>query len=188
MESLLDLDGQIVAAIRRIMRAVDLHSRHLVDEFGLTGPQLALLKAVQRLAPATPGGLARELSLSPATVTGILSRLEARGLVLRRLGDVDRRTIRVELTRAGAVLVGDAPSLLQERFRRELAQIQDWEQHQILSVLQRIAAMMGAEGLDASPHLVADGRSIAKQNAPRTAAPGSEGASGRIVEDATGER
>ena len=45
----LDLEDQIVAALRQIMRAVDLHSRHLFDVFGLTGPQIAVLKASARL-------------------------------------------------------------------------------------------------------------------------------------------
>lgn len=154
-------DAQIVAAIRRIMRAVDLHSRHLAEEFGLTAPQLSVLKAVLRLGAATPGALAREVQLSPATITGILSRLEKRGLLRRSPGDVDRRTIRVELTAEGQRVTKDSPSLLQDRFRLELAGLESWEQNMILSVLQRIASMMGAEGLDASPHLVADGRPLA---------------------------
>lgn len=161
MDPALDADAKIVAAIRRIMRAVDLHSRHLADEFGLTGPQLSVLKAAMRRAPATPGALAREVHLSPATVTGILSRLEKRGLLRRSPGDHDRRTIRVELTEEGQRLMKDAPSLLQDRFRQQLAGLEGWEQTMILSVLERIASMMGAEGLDASPHLVADGRPLA---------------------------
>ena len=163
-------DAQIVAAIRRIMRAVDLHSRHLADEFGLTGPQLSVLKAAFRLGPATPGTLARAVHLSPATVTGILSRLEKRGLLRRSPGDRDRRTICVELTEEGLRVTKDSPSLLQDRFRLELAQLEGWEQTMILSVLERIASMMGAQGLDASPHLVADGRPLAQHQLPTPAA------------------
>ncbi|MCA8977752.1 MAG: hypothetical protein KDC98_23710, partial [Planctomycetes bacterium] len=40
-DSSLDLEDLIVAAVRRLMRAIDLHSRRLVADFGLTGPQLA---------------------------------------------------------------------------------------------------------------------------------------------------
>ena len=45
----LSMENQIVAAIRRIMRAVDLHSRRLAEEHGLTGPQLATLQAAASL-------------------------------------------------------------------------------------------------------------------------------------------
>ncbi|HBL47553.1 MAG TPA: hypothetical protein DDZ90_29625, partial [Planctomycetaceae bacterium] len=47
------------------------------------------------------------------------------------------------------------PSLLQDRFRRELLMLQQWEQTQMLSTLQRIASMMDAENIDASPVLSA---------------------------------
>ena len=171
LDPALEVDARIVASIRRIMRAVDLHSRHLADEFGLTGPQLSVLKAAMQLASATPGALAREVHLSPATVTGILTRLEKRGLLRRQPGDRDRRTIRVELTGEGLRVMEHAPSLLQDRFRLELAQLEAWEQQMILSVLQRIASMMGAEQLDASPHLVADGRSLANLDARTTVDP-----------------
>ena len=63
----LDLEDRIVAAIRRLMRAVDLHSRRLVDEFGLTGPQLATLQEAARLGPVSASALARKSSRSAAS-------------------------------------------------------------------------------------------------------------------------
>lgn len=160
MDASLDIESQIVASIRRIMRAIDLHSRHLAEEFGLTGPQLSVLQAVSRLEAATPGAIAREIRLSPATVTGIVSRLERRELLRRSRGRSDRRTVRLELTTAGERTLERAPSLLQDRFRGELGELEGWERSMILSVLDRIASMMDAEGLDAAPHLIADARDL----------------------------
>ena len=60
----------------------------------------------------------------------------------------------VELTEAGDKLVQEAPSLLQQRFHRELSRLQEWEQTMILATLQRIAAMMDAERIEAVPVLV----------------------------------
>lgn len=143
----------MIVALRRITRAIDLHSKGLVYEVGLTAPQLATLLAVRRLHPITVGALAKSVHLSQATMTGILNRLEKRGLVERTRSGNDRRSVVVKLTREGDQLVETAPSLLQDRFRRELLTLQEWEQTQMLSTLQRIASMMDAEDIDASPVL-----------------------------------
>jgi DNA-binding MarR family transcriptional regulator len=154
MEPPLSMENQIVAAIRRIMRAVDLHSRRLADGHGLTGPQLATLQAVDRLGECSTGALARAVHLSGPTVTGILDRLKRMGLVDRFRSGTDRRSVTVRLTADGKVILEAAPSLLQDRFRQELVRLEQWEQTTILATLQRIAAMMDAEALDASPLLV----------------------------------
>jgi len=154
MSNALTLEDQVIAALRRITRAIDLHSRLLLQKHGLTTPQLAALQATHRLQPINVGALARDIHLSQATVTGILGRLEKRGLVSRTRGDRDRRSVVVQLTDDGAELVKEAPSLLQDRFHRELTKLQEWEQTTILATLQRIASMMDAEEIEAAPVLV----------------------------------
>lgn len=154
MSASLAIEDQIVAAIRRIMRAVDLHSRKLAMEHGLTGPQLAVLKAAARLgAAASTGALARAVHLSSPTVTGILDRLVKRGLVDRARSGYDRRSVTVTVTPAGEALLAAAPSPLQDTVRAELVRLEDWEQTMILANLQRLAAMMDADSIDASPVL-----------------------------------
>lgn len=154
MSASLAIEDQIVAAIRRIMRAVDLHSRQLAIEHGLTGPQLAVLKAAAQLgAAASTGALARAIHLSSPTVTGILDRLVKRGLVDRARSGQDRRSVTVTVTPAGEALLVAAPSPLQDRVRAELVRLEDWEQTMILANLQRLAAMMDADSIDASPVL-----------------------------------
>lgn len=149
----LQLEDRIVAAIRQIIRAVDLHSRRLVDHYGLTGPQLATLQEASRLGPVSTSALARAVHLSQPTLTGIVARLEKRGLVTRTRGTADRRTVTVTPTDAGHAMLAQAPSLLQDRFQAELGRVAEWERTLILSVLQRVAGMMDADGLDAAPHL-----------------------------------
>ncbi len=167
MGTALSIEDQIVAAIRRIMRAVDLHSRHLAEEHGLTGPQLATLQAASRLGEASSSGaLARAIHLSGPTVTGILDRLAKRGLVERASSGNDRRNVTITITPQGEEVMAAAPSLLQDRFRAELARLEEWEQTMILAMLQRIAAMMDAESLDASPVLVPGPVDAATQGAP----------------------
>jgi DNA-binding MarR family transcriptional regulator len=147
------IEDQVIVALRRITRAIDLHSRTLVEKHGLTVPQLAALQAVGKLRGTTISGVAEAIHLSAATVTGILNRLERRGLVKRCRDGRDRRNVVVELTDGGAELLSAAPSLLQDRFRRGLGSLRLWEQTQLLASLQRIAAMMDAESIEADPTL-----------------------------------
>ena len=153
MAMVLGLEDQVIVALRRITRAIDLHSRELMKLVGLTSPQLAALQSIGRLQPITVGALAKSIHLSQATLTSILTRMEARTLVSRARSNSDRRIVVVELTEKGRAVLESAPSLLKDRFRHELLKLQEWEQTQMLTTLQRIAAMMDAEKIDASPVL-----------------------------------
>ena len=148
-----EIEDDIVAAIRRIIRAIDLQSRRLTERYKLTGPQLVTLREAERLVSPTTSALARAVHLSQPTVTGILNRLEQRGLVQRVRSSDDRRSVEIRVTEAGGELLDETPSLLQDRFRSELKRLDEWERHGLLSALQRIASMMDAEALDASPIL-----------------------------------
>ncbi len=143
----------VLVALRRLIRATDLHSKHLSKTAGLTAPQLLVLQTLKRLGEVTVGDIARAISLSQATVTTIVNRLEKRGYLLRERSVTDRRKVYVRLTPAGDAFIEDAPTALQERFIRRFSSLDSWEQSMILSSLQRLAAMMDAEGLDASPVL-----------------------------------
>lgn len=149
-------EDQIVAAIRRIIRAVDVHSHRLMEAHGLTGPQLAVLQEVDRLGPASPTALARAVHLSQATVTGILKRLERGYLVRRDPSPADGRSVVITISDQGKSLLKASPSLLQDRFRESLSELETWERLQILATLQRVASLMGAEHFDAAPYLTSD--------------------------------
>ncbi len=142
----------MIVALRRVIRAVDLHSRHLVDSHGLTGPQALILKTVSQQARSA-GEIATAVSLSQATVTDILNRLERRDWVTRTRDSRDRRRVVVTITPAGKAVVAESPPLLQETFTERFVQLEEWEQLQLLSSLHRIAALMDAQSIDASPVL-----------------------------------
>ena len=144
---------QVLTAIRRVIRATDLHSRHITRVAGLTSSQLILLKVVKDRGAATVGELAGVISLSQATVTTILDRLVQGGLVLRERSERDRRKVVVTLTNAGLEVIERAPEPLQETFIRQFSALKDWERNMIIASLQRVATMMDAEDIDASPFL-----------------------------------
>ena len=154
-ESLLLMDKieEVLITLRRLIRATDLHSKQLVKTAGLTAPQLLLLQAIREQGQVTIGALAKEISLSQATVTTILDRLEKRGLVYRERSSEDKRKVHAYLTDKGADIIRDAPTPLQEHFVKQFRDLREWEQSMIISSLQRVALMMDAEHIDASPVL-----------------------------------
>lgn len=144
----------VLISLRRIIRAIDLRSKNLARHHDFTVPQLVILQEVNRAEEISAGQLAKNVSLSNATVTGILDRLARRELVDRRRGGNDKRRMFVKLTGKGAETLAKAPLLLQDRFVSEFSKLADWEQNLILSSLQRVAHMMEAKDLDAAPLLV----------------------------------
>jgi DNA-binding MarR family transcriptional regulator len=147
------LEDQIVVALRRITRAIDLRSRLLLQDHGLTAPQLTALQAIARLEPVAAGTIADRIHLARPTVTGILDRLEKRGLINRVRGQRDRRSVEISLSDEGRAVLDRAPSLLQDQFRDKLLRLPEWERTQILATLQRIADMMDATKIEAAPVL-----------------------------------
>jgi DNA-binding MarR family transcriptional regulator len=142
----------VLIALRRIMRATDLYSRHLAKTTGLTAPQLILLQAIRK-EEVTIGELAKTVSLSQATVTTILDRLEKRGLICRKRASEDKRKVHAYLTEAATDMLQDTPLPLQDHFTRQFKDLQEWEKTMIIAALQRVAQMMDAEHIDASPVL-----------------------------------
>ena len=155
IESLLLMDKieEVLITLRRLIRATDLHSKQLVKTAGLTAPQLLLLQAIREQGQVTIGVLAKEISLSQATVTTILDRLEKRELVYRERSLEDKRKVHAYLTDKGADIIRDAPTPLQEHFVKQFRDLREWEQSMIISSLQRVALMMDAEHIDAAPVL-----------------------------------
>ena len=151
-----NFEEDVLRALRRITRATDLHSRHLSTTYGLTGPQLVCLRVIGKLQPISPSQLAREVSLSQATITGILDRLAARQLIARARTSVDRRVVTVDLTESGRALVAAAPSPLQETFVSRFTALPSAQQQQIRDTLNQVVSLMGGENLDAGPMLATE--------------------------------
>ncbi|WP_269618808.1 MarR family winged helix-turn-helix transcriptional regulator [Zhongshania sp. BJYM1] len=144
---------EVLISLRRVTRAIDLHSKHLMKTAGLTAPQMLILQTLRDQGDAIISDVANQISLSQATVTSILDRLEKRGLVMRERSQQDKRKVFACLTDAGNELIRNAPMPLQDYFIRQFSDLQDWEQTQIISALQRVAHMMDAQHIDAAPLL-----------------------------------
>ena len=150
------IENQVLIALRRIIRSIDMHSRSLVKYYGLTGPQLIILQEISKNEEITPSRLASAISLSQATVSGILERLEKRDLITRRRSDSDRRKVLVKTTSKADQMLDSGPPIMQISFVDAFKNLQDWEQTMILSSLQHLVNLMNAESLDAAPILATD--------------------------------
>lgn len=143
----------VLSTLRQIMRAIDIRSRQLSKSVGLTGPQLIVLSNVAAADYIPIGRLAHQVSLSQATVTSIVDRLESRQLIRRHRTDPDRRKVLLEITPEGREILDRSPTVLQEEFVEAFEALEPWEQTQILSTLQRVSKMMNAHKIPEAPLL-----------------------------------
>jgi len=137
-----DLSEEIVITLRQINRAMSIYSKSLEKHYGLTSPQLLILHELLQFDQIAIGEIARKISLSQATVTDIIDRLEIKGLVTRTKNNLDRRQVLIKITLTGKDIINKRPSLLQKDFLIEFDKLQKWEQHLLLSSVERIALMM----------------------------------------------
>ena len=149
-----EAEEEVLRSLRRIIRAVNLYSRKLFTQTGLSGPQLICMHELARSGPMQTSHLARTLNLSSATVCGIVNRLEERGLVVRERQKTDRRRVLVSLSEAGVDTVNNAPPALHDSFLFKLRALPARQQSEIHRTLTKIVTMMAADELDAAPILV----------------------------------
>lgn len=150
------LERSIIRSLRRIIRAVGLYSRELLRRRNLTTSQLATLRQLGRHGSLSAGEVARGISVSQATITGIVDRLERRELVTRSRDSQDRRRVVIDLTDAGREVVASSPPPLHERFMLRLAELPETERREIDRTLAQIVQMMEAEEVEAAPVLAAE--------------------------------
>lgn len=144
---------ELLLALRKIIRATDLYSKKLNKVAGLTAPQLLLLREISATNGITASAVAQNITLSPATVSNIIDRLEQRELISRTRSTSDKRRVVLSLTEKGAALLAGSPRPLQHHFIEKFIALDDWEQSLLVSSVQRVAHMMDAEKLEAAPVL-----------------------------------
>lgn len=138
-------DLKIMHAIRRIIRASDLHSKELTSNYNITAPQLVTLHVVLQRQRTSIHELSKSVSLDASTLVGIIDRLEAKGFVRRERSAEDRRQVAIHITDAGKTFIATAPSPLQSSLAKALTRLTPLEQSIIAQSLERIVQMIDAE-------------------------------------------
>ena len=108
------LDDQLCFALYAASRAVTARYRPLLDELGVTYPQYLVLMLLWEKDGQTVGELGQRLALDSGTLSPLLKRLTAAGLVTRHRRADDERSVSIRLTDAGRSLEGPACSVSAE--------------------------------------------------------------------------
>ncbi|MCQ4304313.1 MarR family transcriptional regulator [Stutzerimonas frequens] len=130
-------------AMRRLQQDAEVHAKRLARFGGLSPVQLMILQVLASEGQMTASALSRRVSLTAATLSGQLDRLEERGLLQRQRDDQDRRRQWLLLSDSGRELLEDAPALLPPEFRARFAALPQWERHALTAALLRAAELCG---------------------------------------------
>lgn len=140
-------------SVRKIVRAINLESKRVEKNFGISIPQLLTLKYLKEKPDykSTMRNLREFLSLNASTVTGIISRLETKGYIARLPDPSDKRSTPIVLTSKGDELIKKTNLSLHERISKNLEAIDEKEYQAILGSFQTIINFLNIDDLDASP-------------------------------------
>lgn len=146
---------EILINIRKIIRSINLESKRIEREFGISIPQYLCLNflATTETYRATATEIGLHLNLNASTVTGIVSRLEKKGYVARLINPEDKRSSFIYLTALGDKIIKTIPNLLQDKLTLRLQELKSQELKQLQNSLDLLVKFMGVEDLDASPLL-----------------------------------
>ncbi len=146
---------EIIIGIRKIVRSLNLESKGIQKEYGLSITQLLCLGKLQ----STPDYQCSHkqmmdfLHLNSSTVTGIINRLEKRGYVIRVPSPIDKRSKIITLTAAGLRLLQEAPNVLHDRLAIKLDRLPVEDKEMIKKSLAIITSAMEIRDIEASPLL-----------------------------------
>ncbi len=130
-------------SMRRIARAIEIHSRRLDRDLDLTLPQHVVLTSVRDLGEVTSRAVSEEADVSPATVVGILDKLEAKGLIERYRSTRDRRIVHTRITPKGDETLVRAPAPLGRRFESHFLHLDEDQRAATIAAFERVARLAG---------------------------------------------
>jgi len=130
---------------------LDSASKRMSARLGLTGPQRLVVRIIGRFPGISAGDLADVLHTDPSTLTGILRRLELRGLVRRTRDDLDRRRALLELTVRGRGVDRLKAGTVEASIRRALQRVSPRAVGAVIRFLDAVAAELSENGRPSGP-------------------------------------
>ena len=154
----MDSATDILIKIRRILRSINLESKRVQKEFGVSIPQVLCLSCPKDSENYQKSQLdiRKYLNLNSSTVTGIIGRLEKRGLIARLPNIRDKRVNIIALTSAGDKLLTRIPPLLHDRLAAKLEKLTNGELDTIGNSLNSLVNMLDISEVEASPLLTVE--------------------------------
>jgi MarR family transcriptional regulator, organic hydroperoxide resistance regulator len=137
----------IMQSLRRIFRAIQDYSHEVSKKYGITGPQLWVIKTISLNGKLSLGNLGKEMYLQPSTITGLIDVLEQKGYVARVRDREDRRVVKVQLTPKGQRLAKKAPNPAQGKMIYGLTKLKRGELNLIFNSIQKLVEIMEAQNI-----------------------------------------
>ena len=141
----------IVGSIRRLIRAVSIDSVKMSRHFSLTAPQSGVLRSLNARGPISSAELSRELCVTPSNITGIIDRLEKKGLVQRNRKEDDRRVALIHLTDNGKTLSQGLPDPIETRLISALSDLSPGKVQELRDSLVTVLKLIDAQHLGDEP-------------------------------------
>jgi DNA-binding MarR family transcriptional regulator len=138
----------IVYSIRRLMQAGELYTKELNKIYNVSAAQLNCLISLYENGHLSPSQIAKFIMVNSSSVTGIIDRLEQKGLVKRRRISSDRRVVTIELTKNGRVLAENAPPPIQAKIMDGLNKLSEKEIDKIAKTLTKLTSMLDVQDLE----------------------------------------
>ena len=135
--------------LRRLFKAIQEYSKRIFKKTGLSGPQVWALTILEAEPGLSQGELAERLYAHRSTVSGIVERLQERGVIDRVTDPDDRRGIRLSLTPLGRRVLKKSPPPVQIGLRRALEGLPAAQLRRFRRVLQSVVQQTAAAGMDA---------------------------------------
>jgi DNA-binding MarR family transcriptional regulator len=114
----------------------------------VTAAQLNCVLALKEFGPLRPSQIAMAIMVKSSTVTGIIDRLEQKGLVVRLRNSPDRRVISIQLTAAGKKLANNAPPPIQQKILDGLKKLSKDDIKRIVASLNMLTHMLDVQDLE----------------------------------------
>ncbi len=133
---------RILQSIRRIIRAIDIHSKELVSQYNITAPQLLALEDIAEHDRTTITELTKRIYLDASTLVGIIDRLEGKGLVRRERDKNDRRQIHIYISDKGKDFIENSPIISKSSVTKAIQAMSESDQQQFSRLLDKMLTHM----------------------------------------------
>ena len=143
-----DHTKQIIYSIRRLIQASELYTKELNKKYQVSAAQLNCIITLYEYGPLPPSKIANHMMVKSSTVTGVVDRLEKKGLAERMRNSPDRRVITIQLTQAGKKLAQYAPPPIQQKIIDGLKQTENPKKEQIVRSLNMLTDMLDIQDLE----------------------------------------
>ncbi len=136
---------QFMQRLWELVHALDVRSKRMMQTIGVTGAQRLVIRIVGQAPGQTASEIASTLGKHPSTLTGVLARLEERGLLVRKADLVDRRRARFTLTSAGKKIDAQRKGTVEAATRRALGRVDHGSVEGTLELVQALVEELERE-------------------------------------------